>query len=111
MCFHKMAPRWRHGWVITLKSLLECMIPAKCQRYMRKFEDNCGFRFLDNIYENLIQKLAVICHADKLGDMPAQSELHECNYASDDQGPSIYEARLFPLCLYPNFNVEYLDKQ
>ena len=43
--------------------------------------------------------------------MHAQNELHECNYTSDDQGPPIYETRLFALCLYPNFNVGYLDKQ
>ena len=46
-----------------------------------------------------------------LCDMHSQNELHECNYASDDQGPPFYETRLFALCLSPNFTVGYLDKQ
>ena len=50
-------------------------------------------------------------HIYLLCDMHAQNVLHECNYASDDQGPPIYETRLFALCLYPIFTVGYLDKQ
>ena len=42
---HKMAPRWRHGWVIRLKRLLyPFLIRAKI---LWKFEDDCWFRFWD----------------------------------------------------------------
>ena len=42
---HKMAPRWRHGWVIRLKRLLyPFFIRAKI---LWKFEDDCSFRFWD----------------------------------------------------------------
>ena len=61
--------------------------------------------------ENNIRILTSIQdHIYLLCDMHAQKELHECYYTSDDQGPP-GNTILFALCLYPNFNVGYLDKQ
>ena len=76
MWIHKMAPGWRHGWVITLKSFAcRFLIMTKI---LRKFEDDCTVRFWDNRATKFVEKLfvyisyknnfslEVICHADKL---------------------------------------------
>ena len=48
---HKMAPRWRHGWVIRLKSLLcRFLIMA---RILWKFEYDSQRNFWDNVFPNL----------------------------------------------------------
>ena len=51
---HKMAPRWRHGWVIRLKRLLyPFLIRAKI---LWKFENDCSFRFWDILNTKFIQR-------------------------------------------------------
>ena len=51
---HKMAPRWRHGWVIRLKRLLyPFLIRAKI---LWKFENDCSFRFGDILNTKFIQR-------------------------------------------------------
>ena len=50
----KMAPRWRHGWVIRLKRLLyPFLIRAKI---LWKFENDCSFRFWDILNTKFIQR-------------------------------------------------------
>ena len=51
---HKMAPRWRHGWMIRLRRLLyPFLIRAKI---LWEFEDDCSFRFWDIFNTKFIQK-------------------------------------------------------
>ena len=51
---HKMALRWRHGWVIRLKRVYYAvLIRAKI---LWKFEDDCWFRFWDIFNIKFIQK-------------------------------------------------------
>ena len=51
---HKMAPRWRHGWVIRLKRLLYPLLIRP--KILWKFEDDCWFRFWDIFNTKFIQK-------------------------------------------------------
>ena len=73
---HKMAPGWRHGWVITLKrgGARFLMMP----NILWKFEHDCTVCFWDKWITKFVEKLfvyfsyknnfslEVICHADKL---------------------------------------------
>ena len=53
---HKMAPGWRHGWVITLKSFAcRFLIMTKI---LWKFEHDCWFRF--EIIEDKIHR-EIVC--------------------------------------------------
>ena len=55
---HKMAPGWRHGWVITLKrGGFWFLIMTKI---LRKFEDDCWCCSWDITVPNFIQKEEII---------------------------------------------------